>query len=399
MTDYVRHDLRIEPARDELSRQRFVSEMRRHILGDLAREMRSAYDKRVEPAIVREKGRTPEDGVEVHRGMRGERAYRFYSAMRVNCQKLVWRSVIPTIERNLKDLNRKVAATGANGGGHGGSLRLDPLVQTPSYVANHDVHLMPGCYHTEYGHGDAAAGALYDNGTAVFSMGLFGNERDDIGTSIARFVSLRFPQFHPLRILDMGCSIGSNTVPWAGAFPEAEVHAVDVAAPLLRYAHARAEVLGARVHYRQMDAAQCDFGSEPGFDIIWSSMFLHELPPKQVRAVFREAHRLLRPGGLMLHMELPPNCRTVPYESFYFDWDSYYNQEPYYKAFRDMRPIDCCAAAGFDESKFMEFIVPSLARNGEQELRDYVSRQDITVDENTGRLVPSIRWYCFGAWK
>ena len=400
MTEYVRHGLRVEPTRDELSRQRFVSEIRRHILGDLAREMRSAYEKRVEPAIVREKGQKPEDGVEVHRAMRGERSYRFYSAMRVNCQKLVWRSVIPTVERNLEGLKRKVAGVDANGNGCGGSVTLDPDVETPPYVANHDVHMMPGCYHTEYGDDDVAAGALYDNGTSVFSMGLFGNARDDIGGSIARFISLKFPELRPRRILDMGCSIGSNTLPWARTFPEAEVHAVDVAAPLLRYAHARAEVLGVPVHYRQMDASQCRFDDgEPGFDIVWSSMFLHELPPKKVRAVFREAHRLLRPGGLMLHMELPPNCRTVPYESFYFDWDSYYNQEPYYKAFRDMRPVDCCTAAGFDESDFVEFIVPSLARNGEEELKAYVSRQDITVDENTGRLVPSIRWYCFGAWK
>jgi threonine dehydrogenase-like Zn-dependent dehydrogenase len=116
-----------------------------------------------------------------------------------------------------------------NGGGQGGSVTLDPDMETPPYVANHDVHMMPGCYHTEYGDDDIAAGALYDNGTAVFSMGLFGNARDDIGGSIARFISLKFPELRPRRILDMGCSIGSNTLPWARTFPEAEVHAVDVA--------------------------------------------------------------------------------------------------------------------------------------------------------------------------
>ena len=330
MTEFVRHGLRVEPTRDELSRQRFVSEMRRHILGDLAQEMRSAYVRRVAPAIKQEKGAPPEDGVQVHKAMRGVRSYRFYSAMRVNCQKLVWRSVIPTVERNLEDLNRKVSATDANGNGYGGTVRLDPGLETPPYVADFDVHLMPGGYHTEYGRDDVAAGAVYDNGTAVHSMGLFGSGRDDIGGSIARFISLKYPDFRPRRILDMGCSIGSNTLPWARAYPDADVYAVDVAAPLLRYAHARAESLGSRAHFRQMDATRCDFAGEEGFDLVWSSMFLHELPPKSVRSVFSEARRLLRKGGLMLHMELPPNCRTEPYESFYFDWDSYYNQEPYY---------------------------------------------------------------------
>ena len=399
MTDYVRHGLRIEPTRDELSRQRFVCDMRRHILGDLAREMRSAYDRTVEPAIEREHGAPPEDGVQVHKAMRSERSYRFFSAMRVNCQKLVWRSVIPTVERNLEDLNRKVSAADAGGKGCGGTVRIDPDLETPPYVADFDVHLMPGCYHTEYGSDDVAAGAVYDNGTAVHSMGLFGSGRDDIGGSIARFISLKYPDFRPRRVLDMGCTIGSNTVPWARTYPQSELYAVDVAAPLLRYAHARAESLGARVHFRQMDATQCDFEDDQGFDLVWSSMFLHELPPKKVHAVFREAHRLLRKGGLMLHMELPPNCRTEPYESFYFDWDSYYNQEPYYKAFRDMRPLDCCVNAGFDEKNFVEFTIPSLMRNGEDELRAYVSGEGVTVDENTGRLAPSIRWYCFGAWK
>ncbi|WP_446830356.1 class I SAM-dependent methyltransferase [Candidatus Foliamicus sp.] len=401
MTDYVRHGLRIEPTRDELSRQRFVCEMRRHILGDLAQEMRSAYDRKVEPAIARETGAPPQDGVQVHKAMRAEPTYRFYSSMRVNCQKLVWRSVIPTIERNLGEVNRRVGAAPAGGNQSGGTLELRPQLQTPPYVADHDVHLMPGCYHTEYGADDAAAGALYDNGTAVHSMGLFGNGRDDIGTTIAKFISVKFPDFRPRRILDMGCSIGSNTVPWARTYPEAETYAVDVAAPLLRYAHARAETLGVKVHFKQMDATDCDFdfGGEESFDVVWSSMFLHELPPKTVRAVFREAHRLLRPGGLMVHMELPPNCHTEPYDSFFLDWDSYYNQEPYYKAFRDMRPKELCVDAGFDPAACVEFTIPSLVRNGESDFQDYVAGKGFTVDENTGRLAPSISWYCFGAWK
>ena len=36
----------------------------------------------------------------------------------------------------------------------------------------------------------------------------------------------------------------------------------------------------------------------------------------------------------MVHMELPPDSQTDPYYSFYLNWDSYYNNEPYYAAYR-----------------------------------------------------------------
>ena len=84
-------------------------------------------------------------------------------------------------------------------------------------------------------------------------------------------------------------------------------------------------------------------------DLVFTSMFLHELPVKTRKAVFEEAHRVLRPGGLMLHMELPPNDRMGAFEGFYLDWDSHYNAEPYYKAYRDENPQAMCTAAGFAE--------------------------------------------------
>ena len=54
------------------------------------------------------------------------------------------------------------------------------------------------------------------------------------------------PEFKPASILDCGCTVGHNTLPWAETFPEAQVTAIDVAAPVLRYAHARAESMDYR---------------------------------------------------------------------------------------------------------------------------------------------------------
>ncbi|MCL6753034.1 methyltransferase domain-containing protein [Nostoc sp. CCCryo 231-06] len=61
-------------------------------------------------------------------------------------------------------------------------------------------------------------------------------------------------------------SIGNSTLPYVDGFPDAEVHAIDVGAPMLRYAHARAESLGKRVHFSQQNAEQTNFPDE-SFDL------------------------------------------------------------------------------------------------------------------------------------
>ena len=167
----------------------------------------------------------------------------------------------------------------------------------------------------EYDKDDVVAGSLYDNGLAVFSFGLMGQNLDDIGQSIAGFVRLKFPGFKPQKILDLGCTVGHNTGAWKDNFPDAEVHAIDVAAPCLRYGHARAQAQGRAIHFHQMNAEKSDF-PDASFDVVFSSMFLHEVPRKGIEKVFAEAHRLLRPGGLMLHMELPPNSPALAVRRF-----------------------------------------------------------------------------------
>ena len=75
----------------------------------------------------------------------------------------------------------------------------------------------------------------------------------------------------------------------------------------------------------QPDERESDGISGRHFDVVFSSMFLHELPLKDIRAYLAEAHRVLKPGGILLTMELPPNNRMEPYDRFYLDWD-YYNK-------------------------------------------------------------------------
>lgn len=123
---------------------------------------------------------------------------------------MVWQSVIPPLERNRPELKQKAAKLAGKSKARG-TLRLQPNFEVPRYVSAIDVHLMAGNYDGEYEKDDLAAGSLYDNGLAVFSFGLMGQNLDDIGQSIAGFIRLKYPNLQPKKILDLGCTIGHNT--------------------------------------------------------------------------------------------------------------------------------------------------------------------------------------------
>jgi ubiquinone/menaquinone biosynthesis C-methylase UbiE len=391
------HELAAPPHRDERTRQEFVASLRHHVLDDMSKSMRDRYEQQIKPAFERDRGRPPEDGEEVHDAMLDDPYFCFYSAIRYSAQQMVFQSVIPLIDRNLDELNTKVGAIRASAEKPDGTLTLNPTLKIPRNVSNIDVHLSPGSYHTEYQDDDASAGAIYDNSINVFAFNQMGRDIDDIGHTFANYVKVAYPNFAPARILDAGCTIGHNTVPWAQNFPDADVTGIDISPGLLRYASARAKSLGASVNFTQMNVTALDY-PDNSFDVVFSSMFLHELPLKDIRAYFKEAFRVLKPGGLLLTMELPPNSKMEAYDRFYLDWDCYYNKEPYYKPFRDQDCTKLCADAGFNADTFFEMVLPRYTYTPHEEFAAEV-KAGPTFDDRTGRLSDEIRWYGFGIWK
>lgn len=398
MTENVDHDLKVSYTRDETARQHFVSGMRSYILNHLAGNLRTVYAKKVEPAFKNKNKRAPKTAPEIHKALKDETVFKFYSALRCNTQEMVWRSVIPGVEREVDELAMRAKVLNQSDEKAKGTVRTDPKLQIPRNVSELDVHLMPGGYHEERVAGDVSQGAIYDNGLSVFAMGLLGPRMDDITQSVSTFFAKRYPDFKPKRILDLGCSIGHSSLPWKERYPEAEVFGIDVGAPLVRYAHARAQSYGVTAHFEQKDAENTGFADE-SFDVIYSCMFLHEVPKRGIRNIFKEARRLLKPGGVMLHYELPPNKMLTAYDGFYLDWDSFYNKEPYYKPFRDMDPEEECKVAGFKTSKFFQYVVPSMSFYGEKAVTEAVSHTKTEGDSNVGRFADGVRWYTFGAWK
>jgi SAM-dependent methyltransferase len=108
----------------------------------------------------------------------------------------------------------------------------------------------------------------------------------------------------------------------------------------------RAASLGVDVHFEQQNAEQTDF-ADGSFDLIVSHILLHETSGKAMPAIFRECHRLLKPGGFMIHADLPPFDLMDEFTKFILDNETYFNNEPFWGAMREVDQVKLAVESGF----------------------------------------------------
>jgi SAM-dependent methyltransferase len=243
--------------------------------------------------------------------------------MQRHTQEFNFDCVIDSVERQLPEL---IARAKSLSGTAGGTLKLNPALAIPAYHTAYDIHLQPGGYHSEFAADDVAEGALYDRTVHLYAMGALGPEMEMFGRSLIAYYKRLVPNAKPKRILDMGCTVGHSTLAWKRAFPDAEVYGIDVAAPVLRYAHARAEGMGLPVHFSQQNAEATDF-AEGFFDVVCSHIIMHETSTRAAPRIFAESRRILAPGGVMLHMDNPRLAELPPIDGFLSEWEVTNNNE------------------------------------------------------------------------
>lgn len=349
----------LQPTADEFSRQRALAVLSSHAMLNLRFDVRKTYERNIKPAFEQEHGRAPETGKEIADAIKDDLFYKFYSSIRYNAQEAGFFSRQGPVERGLPQMIETFRqAQRLNPAG--GTLRLDPKLEVPAYVTQLDVHLSAGGFASEYTEDDVAQGVLLGRGLSGNSGGLrivktrnFGG----VGESIAYWLKQVYPDFKPRRVLDMATQSGANLMAYPAAFPGIEAYGIDVAAPGLRYGHAKAEYEGVRVHFSQQNAEATDF-PDGHFDLIVSSFFLHEIPVQATKKILKEVYRLLAPGGILAFMELPPHKSCDPFLNFAFDWDTQNNNEPFYARYRSLDPTELCVEAGFDRARCFENIIP-----------------------------------------
>lgn len=233
-------------------------------------------------------------------------------------QDMNWAAVVAAYDRIRPALEAELDAAADQGPGR---LELAPGWVHPEYSRNVHFHRQPGGYHE-----DPLAGHIYHYGTKVFHLGT--NDRDE--AKIARAWDVPPPEDGRVeRVLDIACSIGAMTVAFKQRWPQAEVWGVDSAAPLLRYAHARAVRLGEDVVFSQRLAEDLRF-DDAGVDVAYLGTVLHEVPYEIALRAVREARRVLRPGGvLVVHEMRQADTPPDPWARYDRYFDTRFNGEPF----------------------------------------------------------------------
>jgi ubiquinone/menaquinone biosynthesis C-methylase UbiE len=221
---------------------------------------------------------------------------------------------------------------------------LNPDLPLPGYYKYVDTHQHPGGLWA-----DEISALVYEFG-ARSTTPLLGDSHDELHT---RFTNLLGPDKEPERILDMGCGFGKSTGPFIRRYPNAQVEGIDLSASCLMLAAQAAREGGRRnVRYRQMDAQHTRYEDE-SFDLVTSTMLLHEMSAKAVDQLLDECFRLLRPGGRMMHLDF----YVIPdaLQRFLHYGHSLRNNEPFMRDLIEMDLEQVLSDKGFEEISFEQF--------------------------------------------
>lgn len=348
----LQHAVLPETSVEQRSRQEAVVALRRLLNTRVRPRNVDAFASEARPAFVAAHGRAPQSPEEVQQAFLLSPSYRRWSAANRAAQEMIWVSVGEPIYR---DLERMQAATRAlmAAPDRKGSLNLDPDYAPSAEVASVDIHLQPGGYAMDRGEDDVVAGALYECGGNVFSFGQGIGRADSKAGVVTKLLDEHFGGFRPQRILDIGCSAGAASAAYAAHYPDAEVHAVDIGAAMLRYAHARAESLDVGVHFHQMDASAMTF-ADGSFDLVVSHNLMHEIGEAKRRAMMSEARRLVRPGGIVIHQDVAIRDQPTIVHQVERDWDTHFNGEVHWNTYATADLRADMLAAGFAADAVVE---------------------------------------------
>ncbi|HEU0103484.1 MAG TPA: class I SAM-dependent methyltransferase [Mycobacteriales bacterium] len=303
---------------------------------DLAEGVRSFNYRRVVTPLLEDFGRraaeagvqptTKEEAGELYRS---DPAYLFACGTQRAMQQLAWTTAVDSIERSAPEITAELKTT-RDSSTHS-RLELVADSDLPDWYTWHtregfdDIHLVPGGYWR-----NELVGAVYERGGSVYRLAWRAGYDAKPG-ALEAFVRTA-PRTDYERVIDLGCAFGGLTRVLRKVFPTAEVIGLDISAPALVYAHHLAEVGGQDITYSQRDAMATGYDDD-SVDVVTAFLLLHEVPDDVRARILTEAFRILKPGGRVMFLDIPPYSALSPAQAFFESFDGRGNGENFWEEF------------------------------------------------------------------
>lgn len=314
------------PTHDDSSRLDFFEGARSFTYRALVAPLLTEYPARVAERVAAG-GTEPVTKEEAGELYTADPRYLFACGIQRTAQRMTWRTAAESVHRGSAG-EAPTAELAAVGDG----LELDPDLELPAWYTQHDsagrddIHLVPGGYWR-----DDLIGSIYDRGGAAYRLAWRGGYDARPG-ALHAFVRAAAGAEDPARVLDLGCSFGGLTRVVRAVLPEAEVTGIDISAPALRHAHHLARRSGQAITYAQRDAEATGY-PDGSFDLVCAFLLLHEVPDDVRARIVAESLRVLRPGGRVAFLDIPPYSALDPARAWFESFDGRGNGENFWECF------------------------------------------------------------------
>lgn len=146
-------------------------------------------------------------------------------------------------------------------------------------------------------------------------------------TKIREQLEMLHGNMNPKRILDIGTGPGFSAFVLATMFPDAEVIAVDLAAPYIRFARQWQTVRNiSNIQFYHGNAEDLPWLESESFDFINFAYVLHEMPVENALTILKEIYRLLRTEGTVNGFDVPFKA-NLEHRRMFTDWSTFGNND------------------------------------------------------------------------
>ncbi len=160
-----------------------------------------------------------------------------------------------------------------------------------------------------------------------------------------------------VRVLDIACGTGRFIDAACCAFPRLDIHGIDLSE---EYLHEARKQVGRRPNIKfSLAKGEALPFADDNFDCVVTTFLFHELPPAIRRSVAGEIGRVLKSGGIYIHLDSLQLGDDPDYDGLLEGFPRYFH-EPYHGTYVRENLVELFGAAGLVEQDTMPLFISKL---------------------------------------